>query len=140
MRAMLKGHKYPVSSVVFSPNGRCLVSASDDRSVRIWTIRDGSSRVLPVTGSPRYFESVVFSPNGLYVAAGNRDKSLDLDMGFADAQACGEVVGTYSLRMVYGIYTRRYGAIEWEFRQDSQILGCGFAWKSSGSVDGNCRE
>ena len=76
MRAMLKGHKHAITGIAFSPNGRSLVSASLDRSVWIWNIRDGSSKVLPVTGSPRYFYSVAFSPGGWYVAAGNSDKSL----------------------------------------------------------------
>ena len=76
MRAMFNGHKSEVNSIAFAPNGRSLVSASDDRSVRIWNIRDGSSKVLPVTGSPGYFNSVAFSPDGRYVAAGNMDSSL----------------------------------------------------------------
>ena len=76
MRATLKGHKLAVYSVTFSPNGHSLVSASADESVRTWNIRDGSSKVLPVTGSPDHFMSVVFSPDGRYVAAGNRDNSL----------------------------------------------------------------
>ena len=73
---MLKGHRYLINNVAFSPNGRSLVSTSGDRLVRIWNIRSGSSKVLPVTGSPKYFMSVVFSPNGRYIAAGNSDKSL----------------------------------------------------------------
>ena len=73
---MLKGHEYLIYYVAFSPNGRSLVSASYDSSVRIWNTRDGSSKVLPVTGSPDYFLSVVFSPDGRYIAAGNSDNSL----------------------------------------------------------------
>ena len=73
---MLKGHESIVSDVGFSPDSHSLVSASFDRSVRIWKIRDGSSKVLPVTSSPVSFFSVLFSPDGRYIAAGNYDKSL----------------------------------------------------------------
>ena len=77
MRAMLKGHKFGVNSIAFSPDGRSLVSASDDRSVRKWNLRDGSSKLLPVfSGFPMFFFSVAFSPNGWHVAAGNLDGSL----------------------------------------------------------------
>ena len=70
------GHKYVINGIAFSPNGRFLVSGSDDRSVRIWNIRDGSSQVLPLTSKTGYFLSVAFSPNGRYIAAGNWDSSL----------------------------------------------------------------
>ena len=76
MRTMLKGHRLPVNSIDFSPNGCSLVSGSYDRSVCIWNIRDGSSKILLVTGSSECFVSVVFSPDGRYIAAGNLDKSL----------------------------------------------------------------
>ena len=76
MRVKFKGHRGSVSSIAFSPNGWSLVSGSLDHSVRIWNIRDGSSKVLPVTGSTSYFISVIFSPNGRYIAGGNWDHSL----------------------------------------------------------------
>ena len=76
MRAMFKGHRTVVSRIAFSPNGRSLISASYDRSIRMWNIRDGFSKVLPVAGSPTVFLSVVFSPDGRYVAAGTLDNLL----------------------------------------------------------------
>ena len=100
---MFKGHRSGVNSVAFSPNGRSLVSGSDDGSVRIWNIRDGSSKVLPVADSPSYFVAVVFSPDGRYVAAGH----LHLDMGLEHTRAGGEVVGVFSRCELYGVYARR---------------------------------
>ena len=73
---MFKGHKSTVNSLAFSPNGRSLISGSDDRSVRIWNIRDGSSKVLPLIVTSSFFISVAFSPYGRYVAAGNLDNFL----------------------------------------------------------------
>ena len=78
MRAMFKRHTHEVNSISFSPDGRSLVSASDDCSVRIWKMRDGSSTRLPVTNDARYFLSVVFSPDGRYIAAGNLRNSLSI--------------------------------------------------------------
>ena len=78
MRAMFK-HGDEVNSIAFSPDGRSLVSGSDDCSVCIWNIRDGSSKklpVLPVADDAGYFLSVVFSPDGRYIAAGDLGYSL----------------------------------------------------------------
>ena len=68
MRAMFKRHMGTVYSVTFSPDGRFLVSGSEDCSVGIWNIRDGSSKKLLETGHVAY---VVFSPDGKYIAAGD---------------------------------------------------------------------
>ncbi len=32
----LKGHKYSIYSVAFSPNGTKIISGSDDKTVKIW--------------------------------------------------------------------------------------------------------
>ena len=76
MRAMFKRHRGEVNSIAFSPDGRSLVSGSDDGSVRIWSIRDGSSKELTMTDDANGFYSVVFSPDGRYIAAGDRKNSL----------------------------------------------------------------
>ena len=75
MRAMFERHTNDVNSISFSPDGRSLVSASDDYAVRIWNMRDGSSKKLPAPGAG-FFLSVVFSPDGRYIAAGDTRSSI----------------------------------------------------------------
>jgi len=61
-------HRCTVSALNFSPDGRCLVTCSYDMTVRIWGLRDGSSKVLTTFGDfPR---SVRCSPDGRYIASG----------------------------------------------------------------------
>nr|BAL59724.1 WD-40 repeat-containing protein [Candidatus Acetothermum autotrophicum] len=57
----LKGHTAPVNTVAFVPNGELLASGSDDKTIRLWRLSDGSEayridakdRVLLVTFSPK---------------------------------------------------------------------------------------
>lgn len=41
---LLTGHKGPIFSLKFSPNGRSLATASMDHTIIIWDIEDGSYR------------------------------------------------------------------------------------------------
>jgi len=62
------GHRETVNALNFSPNGQCLVTCSFDRNVRIWGLRDGSSRVLSTF--ELYPWSVRCSLDGRYIASG----------------------------------------------------------------------
>ena len=73
---MFKGHTDTIKGIAFSPNGRSLISGSDDESVRIWMLRDGSSKLMPVTGKTSFFNCVAFSPDGRYIAGGDLHNSL----------------------------------------------------------------
>ena len=45
-KARLKGHTQSVKSVAFSQDGSTVVSASDDKTVRIWNVAAGSSQLM----------------------------------------------------------------------------------------------
>ena len=60
---VLRGHTGPVHSAAFSPAGSEIVTASDDGTARIWSVRSGAQ--LGVLRSPDgALTSAVFSPNG----------------------------------------------------------------------------
>ena len=61
-------HRDIVSALNFSPSGQCLVTCSFDKNVRIWRLRDGSSRVLSTF--ELYPWSVRCSLDGQYIASG----------------------------------------------------------------------
>ena len=72
-----QGHTSDVNSVVFSPDGRLVISGSDDGTTRIWDMIDGSSKIL-ATAAGAGVKSVAISSDGRLVAAGSYDGVGDL--------------------------------------------------------------
>jgi WD40 repeat protein len=64
----LQGHRGPIYSVAFSPDGRRLASASGDKTVKIWNAETGQEEHLP-QGSPSGIFSVAFSRDGKWLAS-----------------------------------------------------------------------
>jgi glucose repression regulatory protein TUP1 len=71
------GHRQEVYSLEFSLDGRFIVSGSEDKTVRIWDMIDGTSKVLTINDGDNDHShgvtSVAISPNGKFVAAGCLD-------------------------------------------------------------------
>jgi WD40 repeat protein len=89
----LKGHSGAVSSVAFSPDGKRIVSGSDDNTLRVWDAATGQETLvlkgsvgahmllLSGTTDPNAgVTCVVFSSDGKRIVGGNRDGTLD-DLG-----------------------------------------------------------
>jgi WD40 repeat protein/tRNA A-37 threonylcarbamoyl transferase component Bud32 len=70
----LRGHRRPVTAVSCSPDGLCLVSASRDRTVKLWDISRRDDDVTLRSASA--VTSVGFSPDGAWLASATREKAL----------------------------------------------------------------
>jgi WD40 repeat protein len=69
------GHEKPIWSVAFSPDGKSLVSGSDDGTVRLWDVGTGKER-LCLRGHTRDVRAVAFAPAGRSVASGGFDGTV----------------------------------------------------------------
>jgi WD40 repeat protein len=64
-----------VHSVGFSPDGKQVVSGSDDRTVKVWNAQTGQV-TLTLKGHTYGVLSVAFSPDGKRIVSGNGDKTV----------------------------------------------------------------
>ena len=83
----LEGHSRYVNTVAFSLDGKLLVSASIDRTAKLWDA--GTGVVLQMLeGHLGYDYAVAFSPDGKLLASASRDRMVKLwDAGMGSVAA-----------------------------------------------------
>jgi hypothetical protein len=71
------GHSWSVTSVAFSPDGRCALSGSEDKTMKLWEVSSGKE-IRTFAGHSKSVNSVAFSPDGRYSLSGSRNDTLKL--------------------------------------------------------------
>lgn len=69
----LKGHQGKVNSASFSPDGQLVVTASDDKTARIWDLQNHNH--ITLLGHDSRANIACFSPNGQLVVTGSDDRT-----------------------------------------------------------------
>ncbi|MCA2973777.1 MAG: hypothetical protein IM337_07130 [Microcystis sp. M110S1] len=76
-RNRLEGHDNSVLSVNFSPDGKTLVSGSDDKTIKLWNVETGKE-IRTLYGHDNSVTSVNFSPDGKTLVSGSDDNTIKL--------------------------------------------------------------
>ena len=74
----MTGHADWVWSVAFSPDGKTLVSGSNDGTVRLWDVTTQQQIGDPLNGHDGVIRSVAFSPDGKTLVSGGADGTARL--------------------------------------------------------------
>ncbi|MGJ8671212.1 MAG: NACHT domain-containing protein, partial [Oceanococcus sp.] len=74
---MDKGHEDRLTSVAFAPDGRTVLTGSDDKTCRLWGVSSGKT-IMIFKGHEHEVTSVAFAPDGRTVLTGSDDKTCRL--------------------------------------------------------------
>jgi WD40 repeat protein len=70
----LEGHTSTVFSVCFSPDGKRILTGSQDNTAKVWDA-DKGTEVLALEGHTNYVSGVCFSPDGRRILTGSLDNT-----------------------------------------------------------------
>ena len=72
-----KGHTSWINSIAISPDGKYIVSGSDDETIKIWDIKTAEC-LNTLLGHSETVSSVTISPDGKYIVSGSIDKTIKI--------------------------------------------------------------
>ena len=72
---LVLGHEAAVTSAAFSPDGKRIVTASEDKTARIWDAATGKPIGEPLKGHEDAVMSAAFSPDGKRIVTASDDKT-----------------------------------------------------------------
>ncbi len=71
------GHSHQINSIVYSPDGKIIVSVSDDKTIKLWNVKSGRL-IKTLTGHAHQINTVDISPDSKFMVTGSADKNIIL--------------------------------------------------------------
>ncbi|KAG0615652.1 hypothetical protein M758_5G058100 [Ceratodon purpureus] len=75
--SVIKAHGGAVRTVAFSCDGRCLLTGSDDKTIKVWLVQ-GQKFLATLTGHINWVRSAEFHPDGGTIVSGSDDRTVRL--------------------------------------------------------------
>lgn len=73
----LRGHRDYINRIILSKDGRYIISASDDETIRVWDFKSGKL-IKVLQGQKSFVNSIDISANGRYLLSGSDDATIRL--------------------------------------------------------------
>jgi WD40 repeat protein len=74
----LRGHTHDIRCVLYTPDGQTLITASEDRTIRMWNPKTGEPTKLLFSRYDHNVCSLSLSPDGLMLARGSHNKDIKI--------------------------------------------------------------
>ncbi|MFM6908483.1 MAG: WD40 repeat domain-containing protein, partial [Dolichospermum sp.] len=77
LKYTFKGHSSYVNVIALTPDGKTVISGSNDKTIKIWDLGTGTEK-FTVKGYSKYVNAIAVTPDGKTLISGSSDKTIKI--------------------------------------------------------------